>query len=942
MPGAYTVEVFHDGVSVYKKTHLVEAPDNFEISVEKTNNSCYGASEGSISITATGGTPPYLYSIDNGANYSGTPTFNGLPKATYSIRVKDSNDCIVSQTILISQSPYFSVYHPAALEVDTCLTQEDIDAAFTTWLTGFNYSGGTAPITESITHDLIPSPCGGSITVTYTAVDQCGVEKSCESTFTVPQKNDLEIATQAQPMLVSCEANPETAFQQWLTSHGNASATSTCDVQWTNNYSEDLWDNSCENSRNITVTFTVSNGCESVETTATFSIEDTTAPVLSSAPENITVSCNNIPEAAVITALDNCDDTVDVRFEETSTTDGCSSTIERIWTATDCAGNSTTHSQTITLEDKQAPSFVETLPTDLTVACGQEAPQAVVLTAVDNCDDDAHVTFEEKTTTDGCSSTLERTWTATDCAGNLTTHTQYIKQIQDQQPPSLIASSEGYQQNINVSCGEIPAAPALEFEDDCSDDIHIVYSENSSAISQNGSFQITRLWKVSDPCNNTAEFTQVVNITPNNELKFNELPIDLVVECGDSIPDPAILTASNGCETDIPVTFTETQSDTECTLTITRHWTAMDGNANNILHEQIIIVKDTQAPSFVEVLPEDQTLNCTSIPKATVLTAVDECDENAVVAFEESIATEGCTQVITRLWTASDCAGNFVIHTQTIKLVHDNEAPTLAAASLETFQEEITITCANIPDAPELEFEDQCSTELKINFEETSTYVNNQTDYEIQRIWQVTDPCKNQATFRQIVKVSQHNIEQDLVQIMLCQRDAVYDLSTLLPTSSNSGGQWTLSTEDNYLNGSFFDPTTADLGVYTAHYTLDDACIPQTIVTITVHDDCVVLPCDSSQSISISKAITPNGDPYNEYFIVSGLADCGFKLELQVFNRWGAKIYESMDYQNNWNAFSNRGNSQYMPAGTYYYILTVVDSGYDPIKGYVYVGTTSK
>src|SRR5690606_13082665 len=288
-----------------------------------------------------------------------------------------------------------------------------------------------------------------------------------------------------------------------------------------------------------------------------------------------------------------------------------------------------------------------------------------------------------------------------------------------------------------------------------------------------------------------------------------------------------------------------------------------------------------------------------------------------------------------------DCSENFVTHTQTIKLIQDNEAPRLTAAFLETFQEEISTNCANIPEAPQLEFLDACSTDLNINFDQTSTYVNDQTDYEIQRTWQVTDPCENQAIFTQIIKVSQENIEQNLVQIMLCQRDAVYDLSTLLPTTSTLG-QWTLSTDDNNLNGSFFDPTIADLGVYTATYTLEGSCTPQTVVTITVHDDCVVLPCDSSQSVSISKAITPNGDPYNEYFTVSGLEACGFKLELQIFNRWGSKIYETMDYQNNWNAFSRSSNSQFMPAGTYYYILTVVDSGYDPIKGYVYVGTTSK
>src|SRR5690606_26974341 len=323
----------------------------------------------------------------------------------------------------------------------------------------------------------------------------CGIEKTCEATFTVLEKDDLEIITEAQPLTVSCESDPQTAFQQWLTNNGNAKATSTCDIVWSNNYSEELWDNTCENSKNITVTFTAFNGCGELETTAMFSIEDTTAPVLSDTPEDIIVACDNIPDPVILTAIDNCDDTVSVEFEEKSTTDGCKSTLERIWKATDCAGNSTTHTQIITIEDKQEPSFVETLPVDQVVSC-DNIPDPVILTAIDNCDDTVSAEFEEKTTTDGCSSTLQRIWTATDCAGNITNHTQIIT-IEDKQAPVLAATSIGYLENISVSCGEIPEPPILAFEDNCTLDLSIHYSEIDSAMDPDGGYQITRLWKVS-------------------------------------------------------------------------------------------------------------------------------------------------------------------------------------------------------------------------------------------------------------------------------------------------------------------------------------------------------------------------------------------------------------------------------------------------------------
>ena len=56
--------------------------------------------DGNITVSASGGTGPYFFSVDNGANYSdatGTDLrlFTGLvPNNAYKIKVKDSNGCI--------------------------------------------------------------------------------------------------------------------------------------------------------------------------------------------------------------------------------------------------------------------------------------------------------------------------------------------------------------------------------------------------------------------------------------------------------------------------------------------------------------------------------------------------------------------------------------------------------------------------------------------------------------------------------------------------------------------------------------------------------------------------------------------------------------------------------------------------------------------------------
>src|SRR5690606_41993623 len=107
--------------------------------------------------------------------------------------------------------------------------------------------------------------------------------------------------------------------------------------------------------------------------TQTLTVEDTTPQVFSGTlPADITLNSTNITYTVILRATDNCDNNVDVDFNETvsgNETCGGEYTITRTWTAQDCAGNSASHTQTITVEDTTAPVFSGTLPADITRNC---------------------------------------------------------------------------------------------------------------------------------------------------------------------------------------------------------------------------------------------------------------------------------------------------------------------------------------------------------------------------------------------------------------------------------------------------------------------------------------------------------------------------------------------------------------------------------------------
>jgi len=91
-------------------------------------------------------------------------------------------------------------------------------------------------------------------------------------------------------------------------------------------------------------------------------------------------------------------------------------TIVRTFTATDLCGNTTTASQTITVQDTTAPEFTS-VPADYTVECSEDMPMEDA-TATDSCGD-VTVTVENETTAGDAigNYTITRTFTATDDAG---------------------------------------------------------------------------------------------------------------------------------------------------------------------------------------------------------------------------------------------------------------------------------------------------------------------------------------------------------------------------------------------------------------------------------------------------------------------------------------------------------------------------------------------
>ena len=337
-----------------------------------------------------------------------------------------------------------------------------------------------------------------------------------------------------------------------------------------------------------------------------------------------------------------------------------------------------------------APFFVDAAPNDTTVNCIGDVPIAPTLTA----DDDSgapmwpmeitHVDSPVPNTLDGCETiTITRSWTTP---------------VDDEMLSTTVI------QNITVLADVAPPTIGLpEVKDTVSCDV--------------------------------ADYTTWID-TRRLEVSVNIFG-----------PSPTI---TDDCSTlmvtdDAPASF-----DSSCgTLIVT--FTISDACGNSATWTAEYTVEDNEGPALVGVpasLIGVNALDCSDpIPNVPVVTAVDNCSTPATVNFSSvstQIADGSCSEfeyTITRVWTVMDDCGNTTDSIQIIE-VADNVSPSF------TVPADIIIECSDNPLNLDLtgditDATDNCDTDLRRNFMDSTTPGSCPQEYTIERTWRVRDTCGN-------------------------------------------------------------------------------------------------------------------------------------------------------------------------------------------------------
>lgn len=370
-----------------------------------------------------------------------------------------------------------------------------------------SYQGSSATVTQTTglpSGSLFPV---GTTTNTFVATDESGNTTTCSFDVVVTDVQKPVITNIPSNITVSNNASVCGANVNWTA----PTATDNCPgvVLTSSHQPGDLFPVGT-----TTVTYTATDAYgNAVSVSFTVRVNDTEKPVINGLPANITASndtgvCGAKLSWTAATVSDNCSGASIASSHQPGDLFPVGTTIVT-YTATDVAGNITTASFTVTVNDTEKP-VINGLPANISVSndagvCGAKVNWTAA-TASDNCTG-ATIASSHMSGQQFPVGTTTVTYTATDAAGNIST-ASFTVTVNDTENPTIMAPAAVQVTSDAGLCTAVVNIGNAVTGDNCG-----VQSVGNNAPSVFSVGTTAVIWTVTDIHGNVSTATQLVTVT---------------------------------------------------------------------------------------------------------------------------------------------------------------------------------------------------------------------------------------------------------------------------------------------------------------------------------------------------------------------------------------------------------------------------------------------
>ena len=761
------------------------------------------------------------------------------------------------------------------------------DAILATWLQSYVASDNCSNVTVVNDDPVLPTTCvvgSNSVTVMFMATDDCGNFDLDQATITIEDNTAPTIMVDASDIILECgDGNNTALIDAWTMANGLAMATDECtaiaDLDWTAVVGTPV--TGCGLSTTTPVTFTVEDECGNSKTTiANIVIVDTTAPMITMLPADVTVECND-PAAltladwqAMFATSDDCG-TVTPAIQVWNTISACGGTnaTTYLFTATDQCGNQTTDLATFTIQDTGLPTIM--CPVPLSLECGDPNNSLLIIEWLNSATAEDELGCSNVTITNDFAGGLPSltclagtpvlvTFTATDDCGNEMDCMSTIT-LDDTEAPIFVNCPTNITVNVDAdlcSANVIYSTPVAN--DLCNNNVTV--TADPANIPSGGIFPLgtsTIRYTADDGCNTMiCTFTITVedstvptigcpgNITTCNASGTCTWPSDAstnpigLENCPDAIVSHNIVSADGSI--DVLGGLDEVPVGTLFPLgTSTVTYIIVDDSGNSSSCSFQVIVEDCEAPMIM--CTDELNVACGAEDIATWIasieaTATDMC---SAVTTSNMLVTDfsscGGTVNQTYLFTVTDAAGNSSTCLATY-MSEDLIPPVLTAAIDETIEcdgsNQSTALQAWLNNNGGATGTDACSEPLVWTNDfvgDLTTDCGSAGNVEVE--FTATDACGNSSVTSAVFR-----IEDTTIPVIACPSPIVLecgsDVNDAIIESWLNGAQsidacdGSLAVTNDY--DDVFAPGCGLTGVYTVTFTTVDACGNMTSCTSTI------------------------------------------------------------------------------------------------------------